>query len=254
MAAHKFWALLVTAKPGSGNGTGIAELQMRTSVGGAQAATGGTASGTSSFGHVAANAFDGSSSTIWHNAATGGVGVRLSYEFATPVSLVEMRVESPGSGTAFPGTTYGPSAMWVQWSDDGTTWVFGSGHQDGSVLASGDTLTFAVSDAAVTASAAMQSWAANGQRGYGGLNIDATDSGAYRVAGTVAIDGTPISPVARRVRLYHQMSGRLVRETWSAADGTFAFEGLALATYIVMAEDYTALYDPVARDRVVAVL
>lgn len=79
------------------------------------------------------------------------------------------------------------------------------------------------------------------------------DGGPYRVAGTVKIDGTPAVPVRRRVRLFHRFSGRLLRETWSAPDGTFEFAKVALDTYLVVADDYTGVYEAEAADRVVAV-
>jgi hypothetical protein len=242
MATHSYWGLLMTARPGSGSGCAVANMQMRTTVSGAQAATGGTASGTSTGGNVAANAFDANSATFFYNGTTPSTGVRLSYEFPTPVSIVEMAVEFGGAAATYPGATFGPAAMWVQWSDDGTNWFYGGGHVDGSVLGNSDTVAFLTSDALPVQRVAGQS-----------LSWDAQDSGAYRVAGTVAIDGTPISLVSRRVRLFHQLSGRLVRETWSAADGTFAFEGLALDKYLVVTQDHTSAYDPVARDQVVAV-
>lgn len=83
---------------------------------------------------------------------------------------------------------------------------------------------------------------------------DAEDGGAYRVAGTVAIDGSPVTPVSRRVRLFHRLSGRLVRETWSAADGTFAFERIKAGEYLVVTDDHTRTYNAVAADAVQAVL
>lgn len=82
---------------------------------------------------------------------------------------------------------------------------------------------------------------------------DTIDGGAYRIAGTVAIDGTPTTPVKRRVRLFHRITGRLIREVWSATDGTFSFESIALAEYIVMSDDYTRLYNAVVADAVVPV-
>ena len=80
-------------------------------------------------------------------------------------------------------------------------------------------------------------------------------AGPYRIAGTVAIAGTPDTPVRRRVRLFVQITGQIVRQTWSnAATGAFEFAGLAQQPYIVLADDYTAIYNAVPADAVLPVL
>ena len=80
-------------------------------------------------------------------------------------------------------------------------------------------------------------------------------AGRYRIAGTVAIAGTPDTPVRRRVRLFVQLTGQIVRQTWSnAASGAFEFAGLAQQPYIVLADDYTAIYNAVPADAVLPVL
>ena len=81
-----------------------------------------------------------------------------------------------------------------------------------------------------------------------------SDSGPYRIAGTVAIDGTTPTPVRRRVRLFVKSNGRVIRETWSnAGTGAFEFPGLEMQPYIVMTEDYTAFYNAVVADLVTPV-
>lgn len=95
---------------------------------------------------------------------------------------------------------------------------------------------------------------ASAQRVGGLLQHDAADGGGYRVAGVVKVDGTPPTPVRRRVRLFDVQRGRLVRETWSADDGTFAFERIRAGEYLVVSDDYSRTYNAVAADRVSAVL
>lgn len=91
--------------------------------------------------------------------------------------------------------------------------------------------------------------AGNGAVLGGLVRHDAADGGPDRIAGTVQIDGTPVTPAARRVRLHDQASGRVVRETWSDAAGAYSFEKLARRPYYVIAFDHTGLHDPVARDQ-----
>lgn len=73
--------------------------------------------------------------------------------------------------------------------------------------------------------------------------------GLGRITGTTVAAG---SPVMRRVRLFDLSTGRLVRETWSAADtGVWQVDGLALdRDYFVVAHDHTGLRDAVIHDRI----
>lgn len=265
MAAHRYWALLVTARPGSGNGVGLAEVEMRATSGGADQCSGGTAGGASSFGQVPANAFDNDDATIWHNASTGGNPVRLSYDFGSPVTVTEVFVRIPaasGSGTGFPGVTYGPAACWVQWSDDGTAWKFGGPATDLSGLGNAASTTIeSVNDTEpVPRVVGLSLRLAPGVpavpfRRLGALHrYDSADGGPYRVAGTVVIDGTPATPASRRVRLFDKISGRLVREQWSAADGTFEFAKVRVGPWLLVVDDYTLTYEADAATEVLAAL
>jgi len=260
MTARKHWAILVGPRAGSGGGVAIAEVEMRAAVGGADQCTGGTPGGVTTSGNPASNAFDNSTSTLWHHGSAFG-GQRLSYEFAAPVEIVEMAITLPGAGSAYPGTTFGPAAVWVQWSDDGVTWNFGRGTTSLEEFTSAQTAVIAVSDAPppatvtglvrrVTGYVGPQGQAAFLASGLYALRP--LDDGPYRIAGTVANDGTPVVPVRRRVRLFDQATGRLVRQVWSQEDtGAFEFSGLALRPYLVVTDDHTRLYDPVARSEVV---
>lgn len=60
------------------------------------------------------------------------------------------------------------------------------------------------------------------------VHLDRQDGGAYCIYGTTALDGTPLdTPVRRRVQLYNQRDGRLIRETWSdPTTGAYRFDGV----------------------------
>lgn len=76
-------------------------------------------------------------------------------------------------------------------------------------------------------------------RGRIRLTRDIYDGGAYRVTGTV----DELGVAGRyRVRLFDRISGRILRETWSAADGTYAFNHLAYRAegYFAVAHDHGA--------------
>ena len=82
------------------------------------------------------------------------------------------------------------------------------------------------------------------------MRRDMQDGGHGYIAGTVTINGVPAS---RRVRLFDLISGRLIRETWSASNGAYQFDYLALnREYLVLSHDYQAIYNAVVADRVTA--
>lgn len=71
------------------------------------------------------------------------------------------------------------------------------------------------------------------------LRADTQDSGGYRITGTVTELGTP-GPY--RVCLFDRLSKRCLRETWSDADGAYAFPFIAYRVngYFAVAYDHGA--------------
>jgi hypothetical protein len=79
-----------------------------------------------------------------------------------------------------------------------------------------------------------------------------TWGGTGLVAGTVKV-GTV--PVQRRVRLYEDGTGVLVREQWSDGEGNYQFEGLKMAyNYTVTATDRSGAYNDVIAAHIQPVL
>lgn len=77
------------------------------------------------------------------------------------------------------------------------------------------------------------------------------DGGAFKVAGTVAIDATPDIPVKRRVRLFCRVTGRMVAETWSdAVSGAYLFESIRVGPWTVVGYDYADSYNAVVADNI----
>ena len=66
---------------------------------------------------------------------------------------------------------------------------------------------------------------------------DIYDGGAYQITGTVEELGVY---GAYQVRLFDRQSGRCIRETWSAADGSYSFPYIAyrLRGYFTVAYDH----------------
>lgn len=77
------------------------------------------------------------------------------------------------------------------------------------------------------------------------LTRDYQDGGNMMLTGIVTSNG---APARRRVRLFDQTSGRLVRETWSdAITGVYKFEYIRPGMFIVLGHDHTGAYDPEAK-------
>ena len=88
------------------------------------------------------------------------------------------------------------------------------------------------------------------------ITRDMQDGGGYCIYGTTELDADPTDvPVRRRVQLYNQRDGRLVRETWSdAATGAYRFDhirGGDGTRYFVVAFDHTGDKRAVVADNLV---
>ncbi len=88
--------------------------------------------------------------------------------------------------------------------------------------------------------------------------LDREDFGRYRIPGPCLVEekASPASrPLRRRVQLYNQSSGRLIRETWSdAATGEYSFDSIRGGdgtTYFVVAFDHTGHHRAVIADNLV---
>ena len=117
--AHLYWRLFFpTNFPGQSR-TSVAICEMRSTIGGPNVATGGTASASSQLSGttVAANAFDGDVNTRWESS-TGAGPHWLMYQFAAPVDIVELALRP--DGTLSPISP--PGNFTLQSSDDGLVW------------------------------------------------------------------------------------------------------------------------------------
>lgn len=83
---------------------------------------------------------------------------------------------------------------------------------------------------------------------------DTYHSGNGKILGTVKESGTPDLAVRRRVRLHRKIDGMLIREVWSADDGSYAFLNVAIQPYYVTSHDHTGNYNAVIKDSIVPVV
>ena len=119
--AYRYWRIYITATQASTTSdyAEISELEMFTSVGGADVTTGGTPIASSSFGgSVAANAFDGikTSGSVWTSGNTT-FPHWLGYDFGAGNGKVIVAV-----GISIMGSSRAPRDFQIEGSHDGVTW------------------------------------------------------------------------------------------------------------------------------------
>jgi len=117
--AHLYWRLFFPANFPGFSRTSVAICEMRSTIGGPNVATGGTASASSQLtGSTGAeNAFDGNVDTRWESDSSAGPHW-LMYQFAAPVDIVELALRPYGSLSPVSP----PGNFTLQSSDDGLVW------------------------------------------------------------------------------------------------------------------------------------
>lgn len=270
MAAHRYWRLFISKNGGSSNqSVSVGELILATSPGGAQAATGGTASASSTNGvNAASRAFDGTTSAAnyWQSASgtfsTNGAGQEyLQYDMGVGggIDVVEVRLYFNGSTSG--SLTY-PSDFALLYSDDGVKWTLQRAWS-GLVFTNGETKTLDATplpsnqifnrvvirrdyrrNAAANAGTPPSVLRALPHRliGFGVRHCTAPAvltpwSGRYFIAGSTTVLGAPF---ARRVDLVEQKSGLLVRRFFTKEDGQFLFEWIGPGPWTLIGVDNSA--------------
>lgn len=75
---------------------------------------------------------------------------------------------------------------------------------------------------------------------------DVYNSGKFKVAGTVAVSGTPDIPVARIVCLFDQKNKKIIRSQVSSENGAYSFENIAKGPWTIISWDHTLEYNAAA--------
>lgn len=116
---YRFWRVRVPSTAVPATYVELRELEFRTSVGGANAATGGQAisSGNYSLSYPPWRGFDNNTTTTWASAIYTSGDQWLGYLFPASVSLAQILWRNYSS------TTAAPSQFFVDRSDDGVTWT-----------------------------------------------------------------------------------------------------------------------------------
>ncbi|QKE22868.1 hypothetical protein 8P_015 [Pseudomonas phage 8P] len=260
MAAHRFWGLHISANWGDSNYTSLAELVLAPSAGGAQGAVGGTAI-ASSF-RIAAEspdkAFDGSPTTSWRTTVGGNIPAFIGYDMGAGNSLDVAEVRMTTLSTM--GATSYPRGFALVYSDDGVKWGIQKGWSE-EAFATGVERVFDTTPVQanqvynrVLKEPARRNDQANvgpptlrmampfglmggGLRHHTAPRMKAPFTGNYFIQGTTTALGEPL---ARRVDLYDQRSGQLVRQVFSKADGAFLFDYIGPGPWTVVGVDSSA--------------
>lgn len=259
MAAHRFWGLHISSNWGDGY-TSLAELVLAPSAGGAQGAVGGTAI-ASSFRTATESpdkAFDGSATTSWRTDYTLHIPSFIGYDMGAGKSLdvAEVRV------TVYSGMgiySY-PRNFALVYSDDGVGWsvhkawseqAFSTGVErafDATPIQANQVYNRVLkeparrNDQANAGPPTLRMTMPFGLMG-GGLHHHTAPRRMTPFTGNYFIQGTTTAlgePLARRVDLYDQRSGQLVRKTFSKADGAFLFDYIGPGPWTVVGVDSSA--------------
>jgi hypothetical protein len=213
MAAHTYWRFSWATSNGGGN-IALAEVELRTSVGGADAATGGTAGGTNVNGSFpAANAFDDNSSTDYQSSA---VVSTLSYQFGSAVDIVEYAFKAAASLNV----NLAPNVWTLEYSDDGAAWTPAARSTGQSSWTASEQRVFPVAIAArklPISVPAVQTGSAAGTVSRLGTK---SASSTRNLAGVAKVGGVATGGLL--VRVYDKYSGTKLGEALSAGDGSYS--------------------------------
>jgi F5/8 type C domain len=117
---HRYWRLYITQTL-TNNSFNIAEVELRSTAGGADQTGSGTASASpgTPTGGVPANCFDNNATTTFHSPG-GSMPAWLIYDFgaATPKDIMQVMIQAHPSNAG-----YSPIDFEVQFSDDNSVWT-----------------------------------------------------------------------------------------------------------------------------------
>ncbi|MBK3333567.1 discoidin domain-containing protein [Burkholderia pseudomallei] len=254
MAAHRYWRLSFIYDNGgsalSSATTALTELQLATSDATNRVGSGTASASSANASYPAANAFDGSTTTWW--ASNGAANPTwLAYDFgsgnAWDIQQITLTSRNDGSYSS-----QSPTAFYVQYSDDGSTWsnywYVPSSQVVAWTQASSQTFTYLVPagkeieeyDEATRIAAPAWNAVQVGK---------APTPGPKTVSGTVTVNGTATGGLL--VRAYAKATGEFIGQATSASDGTYSIKcGENWADVYVIAFDPTT-YQAVIYDQVV---
>ncbi|WP_396328489.1 discoidin domain-containing protein [Burkholderia anthina] len=251
--AHLYWRLHARSNNGS-SGCGFSELGLHTTVGGSQAAMGGTASGTNvNASYPASNLFDGNINTYSIATGNGSIEVWWQYLFPSAVNIVEYSLTARNDTF----TTDSPRIWSLDYSDDGANWTAADSVYSQTGWTQAQVRTFLVGSNTNAPSsnghksAAFNSspiWTPPAFAGGHRLTVAAPTS-ARSVSGNVQVAG--VATAGLLVRAYAKATGELIGSATTDGSGNYSINcGSNWADVEVIAFDPTT-YQALIYDQVV---
>lgn len=256
MAAHRYWRYF-HVRAGGATTVVIGELQLRTAIGGASVATGGTASSSSNqVNWEPAKAFNGDAggtNNCWAAATQAqpnieGYGQWLQYDFGAgnEKDIIEIAISN---GTY---STYNalPLAFNIEYSDDGVNWTLARRIWETTAWSATGTVRVYPVTPLGPADITNRRLGQLLRRAPGRPDtkieymsmiehtMDTVFGGTYKIVGNTTSLG---NPAARRVRLYHQVSGLYARQMHTGPDGHFEFTNIEKGPWMVVGVDDTGV-------------
>lgn len=246
MTAQNTWRLAFSASNG-GTYIQLTEVAFLDS-GGNDLSVGGVALASSTYGggYEAAKAFDKSNGTDWCTVY-GGVPAWLQYTHSAPVDVAKVRITCSATLAWLPPNVGALGLLAGANQQDRYDLSVASGSFTPSAVVVLNATPYVPPRASLQPGAIVLSGGASAPAGLvlapPAVRIDQQDSGLHRLYGTVELAGTPNLLLRRRVQLWNQRDGRLIRETWSdATTGAWSFDyirGGDGTRYCVVTYDHT---------------
>ena len=144
-ATVRYWRVFIlttTNSPITDNAASMAEMTYRSTPGGSNIATGGTASASNTFSGLSpANAFDGNPATIWGTNSGAGPNSWLKYAFASDVSVAEVTITARNDAPNY-GVSQTPRSFRIESSPDNSNWTTEWSVSDAGAWTNGQTKIF----------------------------------------------------------------------------------------------------------------
>ncbi|WP_085561985.1 discoidin domain-containing protein [Burkholderia pseudomallei] len=255
MAAHRYWRLGFIYNNGgsalSSVVTALTELQLATSDGTNRVGSGTASASSSNASYPAANAFDGSTTTWWaSNAAANPTWLAYDFGAGNTWDIQQITLTSRNDGSY---TTQSPTAFYVQYSDDGSTWANYWFVPQSQVVAwtqaSSQTFNYLVP----AGKKIVENYEGTKQTPPAPIVLQhgakAPTPGPKTVSGTVTVSGTATGGLL--VRAYAKATGEFIGQATTASDGTYSIKcGENWPDVYVIAFDPTT-YQAIIYDQVV---
>ena len=212
MAAHRYWRIYITNHAGFNNYLDISEIELRTSIGGADATGTGTAMASSAgSGYPASSAFDNTTSTTWFtDLGSNPLPQWIGYDFGAgnAKDIVEF-------STTCWASAENPTCFQLQYSDDNVTWTTLYDIQGEVNWSNGETRVF--HSGTFTGVAAKALWRIRSTSVNGGTVFGLSELAMSDASGVVTSGGTPYASSVAEGLVSYLFNGAFGPDHWNGS-------------------------------------